>query len=172
MSLEDFLKYFNIVFASNSFDESWDKYTIADSWSTGRSGGSVFNLENARFNPQYQLRFAEPTEAFFQLHQIAPHTKAGSCNLFNLLEIPMIGFEIYKNFGMPIGDPESKEVELIGKSMYLSERNVTLEIGLGEGSYILLITTYYPDIWEDFTLTIWTRKNSTGEKLLEIKKIN
>ena len=56
--------------------------------------------------------------------------------------------------------------------MYAPERNTSLEIILEKGSYMLLIATYYPDIWENFTMTIWSKKNKQNCATLDISKLN
>jgi len=88
------------------------------------------------------------------------------------IELPMIGFEIYKYVGKLIGDLENLQPELVGGVLYAAERNIPLERTLKEGSYILLITTYYPDIWTNFTLTIWGKKVIGNEPVFSYTKVN
>jgi len=163
MCLEDFVKYYEVIFFTISFDKSWVEKTIHDSWSAGRSGGSAINLETVRYNPQYLIKVTEASEMFFLLHQVVPYSK---------LDVPIVGFELYKYSGKLIGDPENFKPELVGSGMYAQERNISLEKTLDEGDYILLITTYYPDIWEEFTITIWGKKSALGDSTFSYSKLN
>ena len=72
----------------------------------------------------------------------------------------MIGFDIYKYERMLIGDPSNKTPELVGNGLYAPERNINLEKNLNEGKYLLLITTYYAEVWEDFTMVIWSKRSN------------
>eukprot|EP00826_Nyctotherus_ovalis_P013822 TRINITY_DN13790_c0_g1_i2.p1 TRINITY_DN13790_c0_g1~~TRINITY_DN13790_c0_g1_i2.p1 ORF type:complete len:337 (+),score=79.52 TRINITY_DN13790_c0_g1_i2:562-1572(+) len=163
LCLKDFLKYYEIIFFNISFGSTWHKLVIQDSWTIGRSGGSVMNLESVRYNPQYLIKVTYPTEMYFLLHQVWPYRK---------LELPMIGFELYKYAGKLIGDPENLQPELVGGALYAQERNVLLERTLQEGSYILLITTYYPDVWTSFMFTIWGKKHVDDESTFSYVKLN
>jgi len=74
MCLEDFLQYYEIIFFTIFFDDSWEKKVIKDSWSVGRSGGSVINSDTVRYNPQYLVRVENTIDMFFLLHQIAAYS--------------------------------------------------------------------------------------------------
>ncbi len=57
--------------------------------------------------------------------------------------------------------------------MYAQERNVSLEKVLEPGEYILLVTSYYPDVWEKFTVTLWFKKGQAGgSDVLTLSKLN
>ena len=56
--------------------------------------------------------------------------------------------------------------------MYSQERNISLEKTLNPGNYILLITTYYPDIWTKFTMTIWGKKDEINKSMFCYYKLN
>lgn len=174
MCLEDFLRYYEVIFFTIFFDESWEKQVIKDSWSAGRSGGSAINLESVRCNPQYLIKVNQTTETFFLLHQIAPYSKSGIFHHHDWrdVDLPMVGFELYKYVGKLIGDPDNTQPELVGNGMYSLERNVSLEKTLEEGSYILLVATYYPEIWEKFTVSVWAKKAQDGASTLDLHKIN
>jgi len=56
--------------------------------------------------------------------------------------------------------------------MYSQERNISLEKTLEKGDYILLITTFYPDIWSNFTMTIWGKKDGSHKSSFSYLKLN
>jgi len=81
LSLKDLLKYFEAIFFQVYFDDTWEMQVIYDSWSIGRSGGSVMNLESVRYNPQYLLKVMQTTKLFFLLCQIWPYSNPGNTNV-------------------------------------------------------------------------------------------
>ena len=81
MCWEDFITYYEVIFFTIFFDDTWEKIFFKDSWAAGRSGGSAINVESVRYNPQYLVNASETTEAFFLLHQIAPYSKSGTSQL-------------------------------------------------------------------------------------------
>lgn len=77
MCFDDFIKYYKTIFFCVSFDDSWQKHVIKDSWTVGRSGGAAINVETVKYNPQYLLIVNKDTDMLLILHQIIPYSKSG-----------------------------------------------------------------------------------------------
>ncbi len=94
------------------------------------------------------------------------------------VEIPKIGFEIYKhNRGMETGT--GSELVAIGTrhnsnpgiGRYSAERAISLNCELAKGSYLVLLSTYDPNQFGEFTFSIWYPKGSAEWKRLSLTKL-
>jgi hypothetical protein len=117
MSLQDFLQYFEVIFVTIFFDDTWDKQTVKDSWGAGRAGGSTLYKDTVRFNPQYLVVAEADVETFFLLHQAAAFSRTGLPVCPDFVEVSTVGFEFYKFHGLLLGDPDNDSPELVGSGM-------------------------------------------------------
>eukprot|EP00826_Nyctotherus_ovalis_P004078 TRINITY_DN10845_c0_g1_i1.p2 TRINITY_DN10845_c0_g1~~TRINITY_DN10845_c0_g1_i1.p2 ORF type:complete len:201 (-),score=45.22 TRINITY_DN10845_c0_g1_i1:157-759(-) len=162
MSWEEFIKCFEIVFASVSFDDSWCSIKVQDHRSEKRSVNSTFYLESVGQNPQYLLVLPQATEVFFLLVHQSPVFKQ---------KIRKVGFAIHKYEGKLVGEDGVKP-SLVAIGRYSAEKVISLNCTLCEGQYVILVSTYEVEYCGPFTLTMWyPRKNCEGKDIC-LKRLN
>ena len=150
VSWSEFVKCFEVIFVSIFFDNAWDSVKISDEWKEGQAGGSAMYPKSVKNNPQYLLSVTEEIEVFCLLENLAPAS---------MIKIPKIGFEIYRYNGKLIGEGGIMP-ELIEIGRYSAERAISLNCVLEEGQYVLLLSTYEPNQYGEFTFTLWYPKDA------------
>ncbi len=163
VSWEEFLKCFEVIFASIFFDEAWGCEKIRDEWKEGCAGGSTLYVQSVRHNPQYLLSISEESEVFCLLEHLIPAS---------VKKLPKIGFEIYKYNGRLIGEAGNIP-ELVAIGRYSTERAISLNCALEKGRYVVLLSTYDPGQYGKFTFTMWYPKGPErgGNRKLELRKL-
>jgi len=150
VSWEEFIKCFEIVFASISFDNSWSYIRILDRWSEKHSIGSTFCLDLLGQNPQYLLRLSEGMEVFFLLILQLPVSEK---------KVRKIGFSIHKYEGKLVNE-NGVVPSLVAIGRYSAEKAISLNCTLNEGEYVILVTAYEIEQDNSFTLTMWYPKKN------------
>lgn len=157
ISWEEFIRCFEVVFVSISFDDSWSSIKILDEWSERHTGGSTFCLDAVSQNPQYLLVLPNTTDVFFLLvHHLFP-TPAKTHY-----------FAIHKYEGRLVGEGDAMP-SLVAIGRYSGERVVSLSCALGGGQYVILVSAYDPERCGPFTFTMWYPKSA---RIACLKRLN
>ncbi|XP_068107214.1 calpain-6 isoform X2 [Hyperolius riggenbachi] len=143
--------------------ESLGQWTKNDNPLLNRSGGCFNNISTFFQNPQYIFEVSkEKDEVLVSLHQAAPRRRrSGRRDNF------IIGFEILKveqNRECRIHKMQGQEK--VTTSVYAMVRSIFLRKVLDKGRYVIIPTTFHPDISCGFSLRIFTDVPSHFRELL------
>ncbi|KAM9811890.1 calpain-5a [Syngnathus typhle] len=152
-----------------SLHKTWEEVTLRDSWSRhddelkNRAGGCANNKQTFLQNPQYIFDVTKSEdEALVCLQQRDRRASLKEGRGENLA----IGFEIYKvelNRKYRMHAPQQKAAGCT----YSNARSVFLRVDLKEGRYVILPTTFEPNLEGNFLLRIFTDVPSRCRELRE-----
>ncbi|KAF4101066.1 hypothetical protein G5714_017498 [Onychostoma macrolepis] len=165
MDFEDFCKYFTDLILCRlintsylSIHKTWDEEVMRGSWCRhddplkNRSGGCINHKATFLQNPQYVFDVTKPEdEVLICLQQQDKRVRSKDGKGENVA----IGFDIQKVELNRTYRMHSIQ-KTVGSSIYINSRSVFLRKDLKEGRYVVIPTTFDPDLQEDFLLRIFT----------------
>ena len=166
--MADFVTNFSMFYACRFFDPAeWLFLGIKpDQWTYGRDGGCTNYPRTVKNNPHYKLDVNKRDK--LTVFIMVQSYKTGGMSeriiyiyiyiiyIFVLAHLP-IGFEIYAFRGKRIGDPNLYLPIAENMGGYQEERQISLEIALAPGSYMILVSTFMDGRHGEFGLSVWAR---------------
>ncbi|XP_063775494.1 calpain-8-like [Pseudophryne corroboree] len=172
-------------YACSDGKHNWYLTEMTGKWTAGSTAGGC--VENPMYwtNPQFQVTVEDPDDGHagdaaatgctivVSLMQKGRRTKKNEGQLYFL-----IGFDIYS---IPKETPISSQM---GKNFFMNNntvacteayrnhREVSDHFRLPVGKYLIVPTTYKPDVESDFFLRVFTEKKSTALELGNVVKTN
>eukprot|EP00826_Nyctotherus_ovalis_P062400 TRINITY_DN9021_c0_g1_i1.p1 TRINITY_DN9021_c0_g1~~TRINITY_DN9021_c0_g1_i1.p1 ORF type:complete len:306 (-),score=114.26 TRINITY_DN9021_c0_g1_i1:98-1015(-) len=141
VSWEEFLRCFEVIFVSISFDETWDMAKLRGNWKANRAS----THERLKTDPQYFFSVPEEVEVFCLLSNLVPISSK---------KLPKIGFEIYRYNGKLVGE-DGNMPKLVAIGRYSTERVISLNCTLKKGQYLILISSCHSNESGSFEFSMW-----------------
>ncbi|XP_057695891.1 calpain-5-like isoform X1 [Corythoichthys intestinalis] len=151
-----------------SLHKTWEEVTVHSSWRRhdnalmNRAGGCINNKQTFLQNPQFLFDVSKAEdEALVSLQQRDRRASLRQGRGENLA----IGFEIHRvevNRKYRMHAPQQR----VANSPYSNARSAFLRVDLKKGRYVIIPTTFEPNLEGDFLLRIFTDVPSHGRELI------
>lgn len=155
MAFCDFADVFNSVYVCRLFDTKvWTSIRTEGSWTEETAGGTLTS-PSWKKNDQFNLELKQQTNLVIILNQPDMRWRVHRGPEWNQYPKP-IGFVILKHTDYPNKQLTLNKQILAGRSRtFVAAREVSTEISLPSGRYVIVPSTFTPDVLGTFTLSVF-----------------